>query len=84
MPFFTYATGDQEDPLLPCHLMPLARKKKGFFDRKEILEDLENALLPAKGDEKSGTEPAVLKSFAICGPSGLNLQLFINIMKLCL
>jgi hypothetical protein len=70
MPFFTDWPGDREDPRLPCHLMPLARNK-GFFGRKEILEDLENALLPAKGDEKSVTGSAALKSFAICGPGGM-------------
>jgi hypothetical protein len=70
MPFFTDLPGDRDDPHLPCHLMPLARNK-GFFGRKEILEDLENALLPANGDGYYGIGPAALKSFAICGPGGM-------------
>jgi hypothetical protein len=70
MALFTDAPGDREDPHLPCHLMPLARNK-GFFGRKEVLEDLENALLPTKEDGYHGIEPAALKSFAICGPGGM-------------
>jgi NB-ARC domain len=70
MPFFADSPADREDPHLPCHLMPLARNK-GFFGRKEILEDLENALLPTKGDGYSGIGQAALKSFAICGPGGM-------------
>jgi hypothetical protein len=83
VPFFTDAPSDREDPHLPCHLMPLARNK-GFFGRKEILEDLENALLPAKGDGHNRIEPAALKSFAIFGPGGMKSHSFINIIKFCL
>jgi len=67
MPFFADSPGDREDPHLPCHLMPLSRNK-GFFGRKEILEDLENALLPGKGDGYCEIRQA---AFAICGPGGM-------------
>lgn len=70
--FFTDAPGDREDPRLPCHLMPLARNK-GFFGRKEILEDLEIVLSPSKLDSCSPFKQASLKSFAICGPGGMEL-----------
>ena len=70
LPFFADAPGDGEDPHLPCHLMPLARNK-GFFGRKEILEDLEDVLSPAKSDSYYPGNQASLKSFAICGPGGM-------------
>lgn len=70
IPFFADAPSDREDPHLPCHLIPLARNK-GFFGRKDILEDLENNLLPAKRGDDYQSEPVALKSFAICGPGGM-------------
>ena len=70
LPFFADVPGDREDPHLPCYLMPLARNK-GFFGRKEILEDLEDVLSPAKSDSYYHGHQASLKSFAICGPGGM-------------
>ncbi len=54
--------------------MPLSRNK-GFFGRKEILEDLEYVLSPVKSDDYDLSNQASLKSFALCGAGGMELPI---------
>lgn len=58
-------------PRLPCHLVPFARNKD-FCGRRDILDALEENLLPRNTSEAvTGLDGEHMMSYAICGTGGM-------------
>lgn len=59
-----------KDPHLPCFSMQVQRRQRGFFGRKDILDLIDEDLLPSK-TETTPDEVSSLRSFALCGMGGM-------------
>lgn len=62
-------TVQRRDPQLPCQMLRYERNKN-FAARLDLLDELENTLVPQKDSDSDGTDDG-LSSYAICGPGGM-------------
>ncbi|KAM3476171.1 hypothetical protein MY8738_007067 [Beauveria namnaoensis] len=60
----------KKNPSLPCFSMQVHKRKSDFFGRQDILDLIDETLLP---DQQEGidTGPSSVRSFALCGMGGI-------------